>query len=330
MEIATGSVALHFVVMRMTLLTRRPHLSHQPLLAKSLLPPDQPALACRSLASLIASALNLSSLTLSAATLGDGGLKAIAKAVAASDRLVSLTLSSCHVSSDGLRALSAALTPGRLPTLASLCLCGNALGNAGAAAAADVAAKLPGLTDLDLSDNYNIAADGVRALAPLLRSRCADGPPKPPRAHASRSVADSIDGASAPPGSSAPGAAEPAPGKAPLLRLNLARNHLGPDGARALARVMADGVDLEELDLERCRVRGEGLLALVPALIASQSLRRISLARNNLGDREAAEVGRMLRENGRIVAVRLGGNVIGTDGARALEAALRWVAGGLL
>jgi len=270
----------------------------------------------------------LAQVTIASCGLGDVGVAGIAPALVLCSAVESLSLASNAVSIDGVKDLSKALAAATEPRLSpsALFLAGNALGNPGTAAVAALAAKwMPRLTSLDLADHYNIAGEGVRALWPLLvpaEGEAGEGGAGAVRAgsgvgegslggkgagSATRSGAESAPAASAPPR---------------LAVLDLSRNHLGADGARALAKALGGGC-LRELVLDRCRLRSEGLTALLPSLAEDRALRSLSLARNKLGDRDVAALAKAVRDNAGLARLDISGNTFGADGARFLEAALR-------
>ena len=301
------------------------HAMHHPQHGQHL----RPCLTCSELASLLRdSKSTLAQVTIASCGLGDVGVAGIAPALVLCSAVESLSLASNAVSIDGVKDLSKALAAATEPRLSpsALFLAGNALGNPGTAAVAALAAKwMPRLTSLDLADHYNIAGEGVRALWPLLvpaEGEAGEGGAGAVRAgsgvgegslggkgagSATRSGAESAPAASAPPR---------------LAVLDLSRNHLGADGARALAKALGGGC-LRELVLDRCRLRSEGLTALLPSLAEDRALRSLSLARNKLGDRDVAALAKAVRDNAGLARLDISGNTFGADGARFLEAALR-------
>ena len=155
-----------------------------------------------------------------------------------------LALSNNGIGAEGAKAISAACPT--LPKLKELHLSGNHLGDAGVAALfgpplgskpespSSSSPRFPCLSRLLLDNNYSISGEGARALGACLN---------------------------------------PIVGSCPsLLELRLAKNSVGPEGARQLAAgLCVEGCLLRVLDLTACKVRAEGAVHLGQALVLNSS-----------------------------------------------------------
>lgn len=65
--------------------------------------------------------------------------------------------------------------------------------------------------------------------------------------------------------------------------LNLAKNHVGVEGARQLALGLGPNTSLTALNLEWCKMRSDGVVHVAAALAENRGLVRLNLARWVLG-----------------------------------------------
>lgn len=108
-----------------------------------------------------------------------------------------------------------------------------------------------------------------------------------------------------------------------LICLNLANNSIGNMGAGALAAVLKEPQTcLETLNLNSNSIRDEGAESLAEALLTSPALTSLQLASNTIGDRGAACVAGALEVNTMLRSLSLTANNITEEGAMAFVTAL--------
>jgi len=106
---------------------------------------------------------------------------------------------------------------------------------------------------------------------------------------------------------------------ASLTQLNLEDNEIDSAGVIHLAANLAAKPALTLLNLNGNRINSEGVKALSEHLGNSERIfPDLNLARNQLGDEGAKEVGKFLKANPNITNVDLSGNKIGNKGVEAL------------
>lgn len=210
-----------------------------------------------------------------------------------------------------MSVLVAALGKGCCPRLAHLSLGHNALGDVGLAhlAGGMLGGGLRALRSLNLAE-AGVSTDGVRSLARALGMLL--HPPMP--------LEGTADGH---------GPVPPAPGMPSALEsLDLADNHLYPQGAEALALAVAQGglPGLRRLVLARNRIYGDGTAALTEALAEGRCphLEHLDVRGNKIGSKGAAAVGELLRVGGcpSLASLDVGGNYLYSEGMALLAAAV--------
>ena len=107
-----------------------------------------------------------------------------------------------------------------------------------------------------------------------------------------------------------------------LSSLELDGSELGPKSLRALAKGLRGNQTLRELNLGGAHMGDSGIRILVPAL-ATTRVQQLSLRGNDLGDRAAKDLAKLLENNTSLRELCCMDNSIGDKGATALAAALR-------
>ena len=118
-------------------------------------------------------------------------------------------------------------------------------------------------------------------------------------------------------------------GKAVLTELNLANNNLGVEGAKALADALKSGravlthLDLSQNNLTNHGTDMSGILAIAEALKSGSAvLEKLVLDGNSIEDEGAVALGEALTSNKSLKELELFHCNIGTEGGKALAAAL--------
>ncbi|NDU72255.1 gala protein [Actinomadura sp. DSM 109109] len=208
--------------------------------------------------------------------LGPAGAARLLPVAAASPHAVHVLLGTNAIGGDGARAVAGALVPGH--GLESLYLGCNRIDASGAGALARSLAADTTVRALWLKRNP-LGDTGVRAIAAMLRRN------------------------------------------ATIRTLDLVNTGLTVDGLRALLDVLAE----RPAPVERLFLGGNGLgpesAGPLAALIADAGVRELYLPANHLGDAGAAALA-AAADPARPVRLGLGGNGIGPEGARALAGAL--------
>lgn len=284
----------------------------------------------------------LTALNLTSCGLGAAGAQQLAAAVASSGGMPALRvacLADNGMGADGAGTLMGAVVAGgTASTLSVLDLSLNALGDAGCRALAPALRQLPGLQSLVLVGN-GIGADGAKALSPSL-SVCSA---LEDLQLASNRLSDVCVAALTKALQGLTGLRSLAlqenysiggegcralcgllSAVSSLQVLNLAKNSVGVEGARALAAGLAlPTCPLLSLNLEWCKLRTEGGEQLLAALATNRSLVDLNLARNGLGDKGAKAVAVALERNAVLQSLDLRTNAIGLVGFRLINSALR-------
>ncbi|MEV7616798.1 gala protein [Streptomyces sp. NPDC089799] len=211
--------------------------------------------------------------------LGPDGAARLLPFAAASAHASHLLLGTNSIGDEGASALARALSAEPGHGLHTLYLGCNRIGPEGVAALAGALDGDTSVRALWLKRNP-VAVDGARTLAGLLRRNSA------------------------------------------LRTLDLVNTGLGAEGVRLLL----DALTERQAPLERLFLGGNGLgpdaAPLLAALITGAGVRELYLPANHLGDEGAAVLAAAAAAADRPVRLGLGGNGIGPDGARALAAAL--------
>ena len=107
-------------------------------------------------------------------------------------------------------------------------------------------------------------------------------------------------------------------------RINLGKNKLGPEGARALATALAGNATVTHLDLSYNRLEDSGAMALAEMLDAGASaLCKLYLNGASIKHGGAAALADSLRSHTSLTVLGLSDNQIGDRGAGALASALK-------
>jgi Ran GTPase-activating protein (RanGAP) involved in mRNA processing and transport len=232
----------------------------------------------------------LRSLLLGTDGLGDRGAEAVAVMVeeGRAPALETLYLGCNRIEARGVEALAGALKSKASPVRA-LWLKRNPVGEAGARVLAELLERQPWLEVLDLG-NTGLGEAGVEVIVDALHGQSAR-----PRGLGCLLIGSNGAGPRA-----AARLGELLAVTPHLRELDLSVSHLEDEGARALARGLADNRSLERLDLGSCAIGPAGLAALVEACRAHPRLRELDLGTtpstrvlggrdNDLRDREGAE-----------------------------------------
>lgn len=113
-----------------------------------------------------------------------------------------------------------------------------------------------------------------------------------------------------------------------LLSLNLAYNHLGADGATAIANALYRNDVLTKLNLEQNGLGEKGGCAIAGALRVNATLTSLDLSRNDIGDATAKDLAESCRDSRSLHVLNLSGSCrsestnLGPGGARALASAV--------
>ena len=79
--------------------------------------------------------------------------------------------------------------------------------------------------------------------------------------------------------------------------LNLAKNHIGAEGAKHLARGLKLNNSLTRLDLQWCKLRADGMVHMFTMLLENTILTELNLSRNGIGDKGVQAIVPTLRKN---------------------------------
>lgn len=104
-----------------------------------------------------------------------------------------------------------------------------------------------------------------------------------------------------------------------LKTLNLRKNQLRNEGAKAVAEFLQDvGCATEDLDLSSNMIEESGGVAVAASLTANKSVRTINLSDNGLGDEFVAALAGTMAENNTLEVIVLENNRITNNGAKSL------------
>eukprot|EP01043_Picozoa_sp_COSAG02_P054857 COSAG02_NODE_6278_length_3683_cov_3.575893_3_plen_421_part_00 len=106
-----------------------------------------------------------------------------------------------------------------------------------------------------------------------------------------------------------------------LVKLSLAYNHIGDEGALVLAIALPRLIAIKEVNLGLNAIADEGAIGLVRAASKCQSLRVLSLRSNDISDSGALAIAKLLPRCGALRELNLAHNGFGTVGLKALAAA---------
>jgi hypothetical protein len=111
---------------------------------------------------------------------------------------------------------------------------------------------------------------------------------------------------------------------AALRTLDLSKNEIGPEGAKAIAEALKSGTAvLTSVDLRVNSIGDDGAKAIAEALKVNAVLTKLSLYHNSIGDDGAKAIAEALKVNAVLTSVDLRFNSIGDDGAKAIAKALK-------
>ena len=202
-----------------------------------------------------------------------GHLEHITSALSENQVLTHLDLSYNNLAARGCAAVAEALEHNN--SIKELSLRGNNMGDNGAQALAESLLKSSKLTKLDLSDN-GIGEAGGRCLGELVGNvkgslKQADFSWNSMRGAAVIEIATGLR-------------------TSPLLRLNLAWNGLGEQGAKVVGSALSENSTLQFLDISSNRVGLQGAVALAEGLRENQTLRSLQINGNPIGDEGAMTI----------------------------------------
>jgi len=100
-------------------------------------------------------------------------------------------------------------------------------------------------------------------------------------------------------------------------------DHIGPEGAKALAEALRTNTTLTEINLTCNGIGPEGAKALVETLQLNIKLTTINFGCNGIGDEGAKALAEALRTNTTLTKINLANNNIGLEGIKALAEALQ-------
>jgi Ran GTPase-activating protein (RanGAP) involved in mRNA processing and transport len=210
--------------------------------------------------------------------MGAHGVRALARVLAHHELLAVLNLSACQIGSDGVAALQSLFVN---PTLTYLNLSHNSLSNRGVRVLVQYLARNSTLQMLDLSAN-DIGPFGVAALCLALQKvASADSNATD---HFTTDDEDAfeieVDAVSQPLFSQALTLHLGVTSTCRLRHLNLSRNPVGDGGLVALSRLQSNY--LTALDVSSCDITDASLPALQLLIASNNTLRWLSLVRNEL------------------------------------------------
>ena len=111
---------------------------------------------------------------------------------------------------------------------------------------------------------------------------------------------------------------------AALRTLDLSKNEIGPEGAKAITETLKSGTAvLTSVDLRVNSIGDDGAKAIAEALKVNVVLTKLSLYHNSIGDDGAKAIAEALKVNAVLTSVDLRFNSIGDDGAKAIAKALK-------
>ena len=219
----------------------------------------------------------VTTIDLTAKSIGDEGTKALANNLASNNTITTLNISWNNIDAKGARALADALASNT--TITCIDLGWNYIGDEGVKALADTLASNTNITTIHLCDN-GIGAEGAKALANALARNTTI---------ATIGLGSNSIGAE--------GAKELAGALASnttITTIYLAWNNIGTEGAKALANTLAINTSITFIDLCSNSIGAEGAKALINALASNTTIAIINLHENNIG----AEGQRALKKEG--------------------------------
>ena len=106
-----------------------------------------------------------------------------------------------------------------------------------------------------------------------------------------------------------------------ILHLDLSGN--GGIGSAGIKNLSNGFAHLLELNLSRCKINNDSAVLLCNGLISNHAMESLSLANNEISDRGAKEIGKMLPRHTNLRDLILKWNIIGNAGAAAIAYGLR-------
>ena len=300
----------------------------------------------------------MTSLSLSNVKLGDDGIIAVANGFKDHGTLTLLELDRNAFTHHAAKALATSLRG--CSSLTRLNLGSNRIADAGVKLVVDACASLPSISNLDLSAN-SITTSGFKSIATLIQSNAAltylDASRNDPRGDGLRALGNAMLTSKASRlafvrldvlelseevaelhlrermliAGVAPLIAALMMRNSVLTKVDLRSNGLGPTGAEVLAKGVAGSRSLAELNLAHNFIKADGLKAIAHGVGLCKQLTAIDLSDNQVCGIDAEGLGRhtivgvkaLANALGRsnMVAIKLSGNRLEVDGAKALAPA---------
>ncbi|KAL4856961.1 DIS3-like exonuclease 2 [Chlorella vulgaris] len=237
------------------------------------------------------------------------GAKVLADALKENSTLQELYIKGNELGDEGVQALCEALKGHK--ELKALDFGNNSMGKQGAYALADLLRGSTSVTDVNINMN-DVGDDGAFQLAASIKD------------NRSLKLLDVGGNNIAEQGAKALAAA--LKGNEELRSLELSYNPIGAEGAKAFAEIIKYDMKLEVLGMGWCKVgNGDGVKAVADMLMYNQTIRRLDLRGNGLGNDGAIWFSRGFKEhaNEALRELELGYNEIKDEGACALAQALK-------
>ncbi|CAJ1449725.1 unnamed protein product [Effrenium voratum] len=250
--------------------------------------------------------------------IGDAGAQALAGALEQNNAMTHIDLQYNEIGDVGAQAL--AVTLEKNTALTHINLTCNGIGIAGAQALAAALKKNNALTHIDLAIN-RIGVEGTQALEEieghLARNRAAIKDFRLPSYNGQPPCAVAL------PQPRIEALAEVLKRNSAVARINLAKHHIGDQGAQALAQALDTNSAVTHINLRSSGLRSEGAQALAVMLEKNSTVTHINLECNDISDAGAEALAAALEKNQVVSHISLGNSGLGAAGARALAAALQ-------
>lgn len=244
---------------------------------------------------------NLAVLNLQQNRIGPKGAKALAKKLQKNRRFTCLLLDHNSIGDKGTRSLAKYLNANQKMNVLSLSH--NRIGIKGARELAGLLGTNPIYKSICLSGN-SLGDEGVILVAEKLK-------------HIDKQVKFDVSGT----GLSAAAAKVLAAGLRNIEELNVADNHLGPEGSVSIGEIAAKN-PLHTLHLRGNGLGDEGASELASKLHRHAHLTALDLGANAIGDAGALALAKMLKGNTTLRTLCLANNLIGDNGVKGIVAAL--------
>ena len=245
---------------------------------------------------------SLTSLDLSANSIGAEGAHSLSEVLRENTSLTSLNVCENSLCNEGAHSLSEALKLNS--SLTSLDLRWNSIGNEGAHSLSEALRVNSSLTSLHLRWN-SIDAEGAQSLSEALR--------------VNTSITSLRLGVNSIGYEGAHFLSEALTVNTPLTSLDLDENSIGDEGAHFLSEALRVNTSLTSLDLGANSIGAEGAHFLSEALIVNTSLTSLCLGVNSIGYEGAHFLSEALRVNTSLTSLDVCDNSIGDEGAHSLS-----------